>query len=374
MRRIPVGGPKVYPIDFIRVGQALWKRELSGYSSQYLPKFEREFAKVAGTRYSCAVNSGTSAIYLALAALNLRKGTKVAVSTYTNMATFFPVLQLGLVPVPIDIQANDYNMNPDDLRKVVDKTFGAIIVVHIFGNPAKMDAIIDISRKYGIPVIEDCAEAHGATYYGKPVGSFGVAGCFSFYANKIIGTGEGGAISTNDESFLDSVTQMRSLSFGKENKFLHESDGYNFRMTNLQAALGLSQISNLNRALSQKSKTAKLYKEQLAENNNFVLPEYNKSQGSVTWMYHLRLKCGHEKCRNRIISEMEDQHIEIRPGFVPFSDQTKILKKFKIKVRNTPIASTIASSAFYLPTSLGIKPSQQTRICQELIKAAGGLH
>lgn len=374
MKRITVGGPIIHPIDFVRVGRALWKRELSGYSSLYLPKFESEFAKVAGTRYSCAVNSGTSAIYLALAALNLPRGTKVAVSSYTNMATFFPVLQLGLVPVPIDIQASDYNINPEDLQKVIDKEFGAIIVVHIFGNAANMDAIMEISKKHGIPVIEDCAEAHGASYDGKPVGSFGIAGCFSFYANKIIGTGEGGAISTNDKNFLESVTQLRSLSFGKENKFLHESDGYNFRMTNLQAALGLSQISNLGSALSQKSRIAKFYKEQLAKNSSFILPEYNASEGSVIWMYHLRLRCGHEECRNKLISEMAEKNIELRPGFVPFSDQTKILNKFKINVRETPIASSVAKSTFYLPTSLSIKPKQQKRICQELIHTAGKLH
>lgn len=372
MRRIPVGGPKVYPIDFARVGRALWKRELSGFSSQYIPKFEKEFARIAGTKYSCAVNSGTSAIYLALTALNLRKGTKVAVSSYTNMATFFPVLQLGLVPVPIDIQSYDYNLDPEDLKKVIDKNFGAIIVVHIFGIPAKMDAIMEIAEKFSIPVIEDCAEAHGATYNGQPVGSFGKAGCFSFYANKIIGTGEGGAISTNDELFFETITQMRSLSFGKENKFLHESDGYNFRMTNLQAALGLSQISNLKNALSRKSKIAERYRELLVDYADFILPEYTK--GSVTWMYHLRLRCGHEKCRNKVISEMEARQVELRPGFIPFSDQTKILKKYKIRVRQTPVASAVANSAFYLPTSLDIKLGQQDMVCQNLIKVVGSLH
>jgi perosamine synthetase len=373
LRRIPVGSPKIYPIDFVRVGQALWKRELSGYSPQFLPKFENEFARIAGTRYSCAVNSGTSAIYLALAALNLRKGTKVAVSSYTNMATFFPVLQLGLVPVPIDIQTHDYNLDPDDLNRVINEKFGAIIVVHIFGIPAKMDAIMQIAERLSIPVIEDCAEAHGATYHGKLVGSFGKAGCFSFYANKIIGTGEGGAISTNDESFYKTITQMRSLAFGKANKFLHESDGYNFRMTNIQAALGLSQISKLKKVLSRKAKIAEVYRELLVDCAELILPDYS-SDGSVTWMYHLRLKCGHEICRDKIIAEMGAKQIELRPGFIPFSDQTKIFRKYRIRVRQTPVASALAKATFYLPTSLDIKLRQQKKVCRELIKAVGGLH
>jgi perosamine synthetase len=372
VKKIQVGGPKIYPIDYVRVGRALWSNELSGYSTQYLPKFESEFAKIAGTKFSCAVNSGTSAIYLVLAALNLPKGTQIAISSYTNMATFFPVLQLGLIPVPIDIDKENFNLDPDDLRAVIDGKFGAIIVVHIFGKPAEMDAIMDIANKYNVPVIEDCAEAHGATYHGQPVGSFGKAGCFSFYANKIIGTGEGGAVSTNDEEFASKVSSMRSLSFGKENKFLHESDGFNFRMTNIQAAMGLSQISNLRKILRQKSRIAEKYRAILANNENLNLP--SNESGGVTWMYHLTLKCGHEHCRDKTILEMEKFGIELRPGFIPFSDQPKILAKFGLSVRATPFASSIGKSAFYLPTSLKLKDKQIERVCKNLVDVVGRLH
>ena len=372
MKLIQVGGPQIYPIDYVRVARALWTKELSGYSTQYIPRFESEFAKIAGSKYSCAVNSGTSAIYLALAALNLPKGKLVAISSYTNMATFFPVLQLGLIPVPIDIDKKDFNLNPDDLRSVIDKNFGAIIVVHIFGIPANMDAIMSIAQKYNIPIIEDCAEAHGATYHGKPVGSFGRAGCFSFYANKIIGTGEGGAISTSDEEFASTIRSMRSLSFGKENKFLHETDGFNFRMTNIQAAMGLSQISNLKKTLKIKRQIAEKYEAQLKNVPNLNLPISVK--GSVTWMYHLTLKCGHERCRNLTIYNMKKVGIELRPGFIPFSDQQKILTKYRIAVRPTPFASSVAKSAFYLPTSLKIKLKQIEFVCKNLINVVEGLH
>lgn len=372
MKRIPVGGPQVYPVDYIRVARALWKNELSGYSNQYLPRFENEFAKIAGTKFAYAVNSGTSAIYLTLAALNLPKGTPVAVSAYTNMATFFPVIQLGLIPVPIDIDKKFFNLNPDDLQSVVDSNFGAIIVVHIFGQPANMDAIMGIAQKHKIPVIEDCAEAHGATYHGQPVGSFGRAGCFSFYANKLVGTGEGGAISTSNEEFANTVDSMRSLAFGKENKFLHESDGFNFRMTNIQAALGLSQISNLRKTLKRKYLIATRYNEILENNHKLVLP--SSTQGSVTWMYHLTLKCGHERCRDSIIMEMGKVGIELRPGFIPFSDQLKILLKYGLSVRATPVASSIGQSAFYLPTSLKLRDDQIQWICRNLAKVTGMLH
>ncbi len=372
MKKIQVGGPQTYLIDYVRVARALWSKELSGYSTQYLPRFESKFAKVAGTKFSCAVNSGTSAIYLALAALNLPKGTQVAISTYTNMATFFPVLQLGLIPVPIDIDKVNFNLDPDDLRSVVDGKFGAIIVVHIFGKPANMDAIMDIAQKNNVPVIEDCAEAHGATYHGQPVGSFGKAGCFSFYANKIIGTGEGGAISTSDEEFASTIYSMRSLSFGKENKFLHESDGFNFRMTNIQAAMGLSQISNLSKALQKKSRIAEKYRAKLQYNQNLILPSCE--DGSVTWMYHLTLKCGHERCRDRTIHEMEKAGIELRPGFIPFSDQRNILNKYRLSVRATPRATSVGKSAFYLPTSLKLRNSQIERVTKNLINVVDRLH
>ena len=367
-----MGEPQIYPIDYVRVARALWSNELSGYSNQYLPRFESEFAKIAGTRFSCAVNSGTSAIYLALAALNLPKGTQVAVSTYTNMATFFPILQLGLIPVPIDIENRNFNLDPDDLRSVINKKFGAIIVVHIFGKPANMDAIMDIAQKNNVPVIEDCAEAHGATYHGKLVGSFGIAGCFSFYANKIIGTGEGGAISTSDEEFANTICSMRSLSFGKVNKFLHDSDGFNFRMTNIQAAMGLSQISNLSKVLQQKSSIAEKYRVRLESNQNMLLP--SSERGSVTWMYHLTLKCGHERCRDGTINEMAKVGIELRPGFIPFSDQINILNKYKMSVRGTPVASSVAKSAFYLPTSLKLKTRNIEKVCENLINIVDRLH
>jgi perosamine synthetase len=278
------------------------------------------------------------------------------------------------VPVPIDVQDFDYNIDPDDLLSVVDNDFGAIIVVHIFGKPANMEAIMDISKKYGVPVIEDCAEAHGATFHGKAVGSFGIAGCFSFYANKIIGTGEGGAITTDNKEFFDTISKLKSLSFGQHNKFLHSADGYNFRMTNIQAALGLSQISNLKKTLEIKSTIARIYDAYLFDNVNLIIPKIEINDGSVTWMYHLRVACGHKACRDKIIAEMAKRGFELRPGFIPFSDQTDVLSKFEIKTRSTPFASIAGNSAFYLPTSLDLKSRQQAKISRNLIEIVNGLH
>ena len=374
MKFIPVGKPVVYPVDYLRVGKALFQKQLSGYSEQYLPRFENEFAKVAGTSFSCAVNSGTSAIYLALAALELPLGTPVAVSTYTNMATIFPILQLGLIPVPIDVENVDFNMDPNDLFSIINSKFGAIVVVHIFGKPANMDAIMSIAEKFKIPVIEDCAQAHGAKYGGKKVGSFGKAGCFSFYSNKIISTGEGGAISTDDPNFHEILSRMKSLSFGYQSKFLHESDGYNFRMTNLQAALGLSQISNIEKVLMEKKRIADKYHSLLSNSEYLKLPRITHQGDSVTWMYHLTLNCQHLKCRNLIINEMQKRKIELRPGFTPFSEQQKVLEKYKITTRKTPVASQVGNSAFYLPTFTGITLREQNRVCENLLEIVKKLH
>ena len=373
--KIQVSSPIVYPIDFLRISRALLTREMSGYSKQYLPKFEAKFSEVSGTKFVSAVNSGTSAIYLALAALNLPEGTKVAVSSYTNMATFFPVLQLGLVPVPVDIELKNYNMNPLDLEKILDSSFGAIIVVHIFGNPAQMDYIMKIADSFNLPVIEDCAEAHGAQFQGKPVGSFGIAGCFSFYANKLIGRGEGGAISTNDENLISKVNELKSLGFGKINKFLHDSDGYNFRMTNIQAALGLSQIAKLNLVIQKKKDIALAYNKILEQNSaSFKLPTIAKDRENVVWMYHLALICGHSRCRDHVINEMGKKGIELRPGFIPYSDQDKVLLKFKTKARFTPNASKAAASTFYLPTGTKLKMHQIKLITNSLIDIVEKLH
>ena len=368
MKKIPVAIPVIGLRELSYVFRALAKSEISGYSKQFIPRFESEFAEMCGSKFGVSVNSGTSAIHLALEALGVGPGDEVLVSAYTNMATFFPILQLGGNPVPIDVDPQTFNMNPEDLRISISEKTKAIIVVHIFGHPAPMDEIVSIADSFGVPIIEDCAEAHGAKVGDKTVGSFGAIGCFSFYANKLMTTGEGGMLTTNNLALRDSMKSIASLSFGKVNKFVHERDGYNFRLTNIQAGLGIAQLHRLPKMIRDKRKIALRYNRLLSENDNLQLPIEIVGFTNVYWMYHLKLISYNSNTIEKIIRRLEDFGIEARRGFIPFSDQQNVLDKFGIRVRNTPIASAAGESTLYLPSGPALSHRKIKYIARTFLK------
>jgi perosamine synthetase len=372
-RIINVAQPVIGFKEMKRTLIALNKKEISGYSSQYVPEFEKRFAEYCGVEYAVAVNSGTSAIHLALEAIGISSGDEVLVSSYTNMATFFPVLQLGAKAIPVDIDPLTYNMDPLDLVKVITARTKAIIVVHIFGHPAPMDEIMKIANELHIPVIEDCAEAHGAEINGKKAGSFGLIGCFSFYANKLMTTGEGGMCITNSENIAKSMRSIASLSFGKINKFIHERDGYNFRMSNIQAAIGLGQLERLPKMLEMKRTIAFEYNGIFEKISNMQLPIELPGYKNVYWMYHIQLLNISGNERDRLISDMSRKRIETRPGFVPFSDQEKVLTRFNLVARETNIASQAGLSTLYLPSGPKISRKKIKFVAEEFIKSLKSL-
>ena len=347
--------------------RAIIKKEISGYSKQYLPQFEVQIANYAGTKHAVLVNSGTSAIHLALIGIGIKRGDKVAVSSYTNMATFFPVLQLGAIPIPIDIEPSTWNMDPRDLEKVISQGLKAIVVVHIFGHPANMTEIMELAQKYNIPVIEDCAEALGATHFGQKVGGIGVVGCHSFYANKMITTGEGGALTTNDDEIAQRAREFRSLSFGVKRKFLHSADGYNFRMTNLQAAVGIGQLQNISRTIRFKRNIAKYYTSLLSADDRIQLPVELDNNFNVVWMYHIRIKNLDFIKRDQVISDMANAGIEVREGFASYTLQEKVLKLWgQDHVRSTPIAELISEQCLYLPSGPKISKTKMRYVAKTL--------
>jgi perosamine synthetase len=368
MRLINVGKPVIGFSEWFYVSRAILTSQISGYSKQFVPRFESEFAKYIGVDHGVAVNSGTSAINLALSALDIGTGDEVLISSYTNMATFFPVLQLGAMPIPVDVDPIHFNFDPSGLEKLITEKTKAILVVHIFGHPAPMDEICEIANRYGIPIIEDCAEAHGATIRGKKVGSFGIAGCFSFYANKLITTGEGGMLTTNDSEFAFKAKTISSLSFGTVNKFLHEQDGYNFRLSNILAGVGIAQLKRLESNIKKKRRIAKYYKRYLNSDSRMMLPSEEFEVRSVYWMFLISIKNSDKYPTRKIIEDLKKHGIESREGFVPFSDQEKVLKKFGISCRSTPVASTAGNSTFYLPSGPNLSRRKIRHISKTLIE------
>lgn len=366
MKHIPVAEPVIGAREFWYVLRSIQRKQISGYSHESIPKFEEKFAAYSDSKYGVAVSNGTTAIHLVLASLGIGRGDEILVSAYTNMATFFPILQLGAKPIPVDIDKEHFNIDPVDLESKITSDTRAIIVVHIFGHPAPMDEICAIAEKYGVPVIEDCAEAHGAEINGKRVGSFGLAGCFSFYANKLITTGEGGMITTSSLELRNSLKSMASLSFGDQNKFLHKRDGYNFRLSNIQAAFGLAQMKRIEKTIARKQKIASIYSSILSKDSRLNLPSSEPGVRNVVWMYLIQIRNPERYPVKKVIEKLHDLGIECREGFIPFSDQVNVLAQYSIDSPATPNASQAGISTFYLPSGPILSKRQIKFVCRSL--------
>lgn len=351
-RHIPVSQPLLGEAETNYVNDALSNGAISGFFGEYISRFERGFAGYSDCRHGVATTSGTTALHLALLALSLKKGDEVLVSTLTNMATFFAVIYERGTPIPIDIEEDTWNLDPALLESRITPRTRAIIVVHLFGHPADMDPVTEIAVKYNLPVIEDCAEAHGATYKGRKVGSLGTAGCFSFYANKIITTGEGGMITTNDSAVYERARMIRGLAFGESNKFMHRDIGYNYRMTNLQAAIGCAQLEKIEAFISGKRRIASFYTDRLRDLGSLLqLPVEKSYARNVYWMYHVVLKGAVAGQRSVIMKRLLEKGIETREGFIPYNMQDIFIQKGWTHFDDCPKANAVAMNGFYLPST-----------------------
>jgi perosamine synthetase len=358
----PVSRPDYGLHEYLYGLSALFTGKLSGHSGKNISKFEVALSKRFARGNAICVNSGTSALLLAARALNIGPGDEVLVSSYTNMATIFPILQLGAIPVPIDIENDSWNMCPIDLRKCISKKTKAIFVVHIFGLPAKMEEIMKVATEFNLPVVEDCAEAHGATINNKMVGTFGDLACYSFYSNKLVSTGEGGAILTNNNGYAEQIRDLRNLSFGESNKFIHKSDGYNFRMTNFQAGIGIGQLNKLNKTIKKKKMIAETYNTILKGLKKVARPIEPTGYSNVFWMYKIVLE--NPELVLKIREDLLKLGVETRPGFIPLSDQTNLIKLFSLYPRPTPIASQIGRTSLYLPSGPKISKAKVVKVAK----------
>lgn len=365
----PVSKPFIGIKEKKYVNEALKSKAISGFFGKNIIKFEKKFAQFCRTKYAFTCSSGTTALHLAILMLNLKKNDEVLIPAITNMATYFSALYERCKVVPVDVLEDDLNIDPYDLKKKISNKSKALIVVHLFGKPVEFNQIFNILKNKNIKIIEDCAEAHGASYGGKKVGSIGDIGCFSFYANKIITTGEGGMVITNNKKFYDKGKSLKQLSFGKKNKFIHEDIGYNYRLTNLQASIGLAQIENINKIISERDKIKKNYNFFLSKRNYYILPlENHKDITTVCWQYHIILKKKSKKIRDIIIKELKNHNIEAREGFISATLQTQLNKNNFLKKNKCIKAERNSYSSFYLPTYLGLKLSDQKYISEILIK------
>ena len=322
---------------------------------EFIEKFESTFARKVGAKYGVGVLNGTVALHLALAALDIGPGDEVIIPTFTMIATPNSVRYTGAKPVLVDSELKTWNIDASKIEEKITKKTKAIIPVHTYGHPCDMDAIMKIAKKHGLHVIEDAAEAHGASYKGRKIGSFGDAACFSFYANKIITTGEGGMVTTNDKKLAEKMQLLKNHAFSNERHFWHKLLGFNYRMTNIQAAIGLAQTENFERLSNKRIENAMLYNSLLKEIDEITLPPSTKGIKNVYWMYGILLKNWSKVTRDTLRYELASRGIETRTFFIPIHRQPVYKGWFKGKYPNSEYLCT---NGLYLPSSTSLTEKQ----------------
>jgi perosamine synthetase len=363
---IPVFEPELGEEEVELVVDALRKGEISGSFGGYLPKFEEGFAKFCGAKYGVAVTSGTTALEVAVAAAGIGPGDEVLISACTNIATALAVYRNNAVPVPVDSEDVTWNLDLDRIESLITPRTKAILPVHIYGHPVDMDRLNAIAKAKGLIVIEDAAEAHGAEVRGKRVGALGDMGAFSFYANKIITTGEGGMVVTNDEKLAKQLRLLRNLAFGQP-RFLHEVAGYNFRMTGLQAALGLAQLGKIDRFIEDRRRVARLYNAHLEGIPEIQLPVELPWAKNVYWMYSVVLRPRGNQRRADLLEYLHQNGVESRTMFCPMNMQPFLKKQPGYREIACPVAETLWANGFYLPSSSKLTEDDVAKIA-DLIK------
>jgi perosamine synthetase len=372
-RRVPVSEPMLDQAETYHVNEALRKGAISGFFGDYLPTFEKEFAEYCGCSYGVSVTSGTAALHLAMLTLSIGRGDEVLVASLTNMATFFAVIYQGAHPIPIDVDPETMNIDPALLRKSITPRTKAILVVHLYGHPVDMDPVIDVAKEHGLYVIEDCAEAHGATYKGRKVGGLGDIGCFSFYANKVITTGEGGMITLNNPEWAGTARNLKGLAFGDSNKFMHQAVGYNYRMTNLQAAIGHAQFLKIEEIIAAKRSLASKYLHRLAHRVDIQLPVEKSYARNVYWMFHILLKGPNAGLRAQVMHKLSERGIETRENFLPYNMQDIFIQRGWTRPDECPVANDLGARGLYLPSSPKISDQDVEYVCESLVEALDSL-
>jgi len=367
-KKIPVFDIKLSELEKKYVNECLDSSFIG--QGQYVKKFEDQFSSFVSCKYGVSTTSGTTALHLALASVGIKKDDQVLVSSSTNMACAFAIDYCGALPVPIDIEKETWQMDVAQIEEKINKKTKAIMVVHLFGHPVDMDVVLEIAKKYDLKIIEDCAEAHGVEYKGKKVGSIGDIGAFSFYANKTITCGEGGMVVTNSDKIAEKASSLKNLSYGKINRFMHEDIGFNYRLPNISAALGLGQFENIQSVFEEKERIYTRYKNNLLEIKGINIPHIRDWVSKyVMWVFNIYLDNNFPVSRDGLTKILKDKNIETRNAFVPINKQKVLLNKYKIfKENDCPNANYIMENGLYLPSGNNITNDEIDYICQEIKK------
>ena len=323
MMRVPIAEPLLGQKEIEYVGAAIRSGWVSG-RGPYVEQFESKFSEWLGVQHAVATSSGTSALHLALASLGIEEGDEVIIPAFSMAAIAFAVTYTRAKPVLADAEVSSWNVDPGEIKKKITTKTKGIVVMHTYGHPADIDPIIETAHRHGIYVVEDAAEALGAEYKGKKAGTLADVGCFSFFANKLITTGEGGMLVTKDEGVASRAKLLRDMAFTKEpsQKFVHSRVGYNYRVTNVQAAIGLAQLERIEDFITIRRRNAQTYRALLSDTRGLTLPPELGWARNVFWMYSVLVdEDEYGLSRDDLMRTLGNYDIETRPFFTPIHRQ-----------------------------------------------------
>ena len=363
---IPVSQPSISELEVSYVTDAVKSGWVSSLGT-YIEDFERSFAEYCGTKYALTVSNGTTGLHLALLAVGIGPGDEVIIPDLTFIATANAIAYTGARPVMVDIEPETLCLDPGAVERAITSRTRAIMPVHLYGHPAAMDAINAIASKHDLVVIEDAAEAHGAEYKGKRVGSLGRCGVFSFYGNKIITTGEGGMITTDDEVLRQTAKRLRDHAMHPNRRYWHAEIGYNYRMTNLQAALGLAQLRRIDQFSRRRREIMDWYRAGLGHRAELRLNREASWAANAYWMVCLEVDGMDETSRQHLMANLRTRGVDSRPYFYPISDMPMYPSA------DTPIAHRVSRRGINLPTFVALSRAQVDYICGTVEQALDDL-
>lgn len=333
----------------------------------FVAELERRFADLTGRRHGVAVANGTAAIDAAVDAFGLGPGDEVIVPTFTIISCLAQIVRAGATPVVVDADPRTWNMDVDAIAARIGPRTRAILVVHIYGLPVDMDPVLALAARHGIAVIEDAAEVIGQTYRGRPCGSFGVLSTLSFYPNKHVTTGEGGLILLDDDGLAETCRSLRNLCFQRGRRFVHERLGWNLRMSNLQAAVGVAQLERLPEFVARKRRMGRRYDELLAGLSGIQTPLASTDYAeNIYWVYGLVLDPDHPLDAAEAMRRLAERGIGTRPFFCPMHEQPVFRRMGLFDGESHPVSEHLSRNGFYIPSGLGLSDEQMERVAEAL--------
>ncbi|MBF0244702.1 MAG: DegT/DnrJ/EryC1/StrS family aminotransferase [Planctomycetes bacterium] len=333
----------------------------------FVERFEHEFAAYIGVKYGVAVCNGTAALETAISACLPEPG-EIIMPAFTIISCAIAAIRAGHKPVLVDIDPHTWTMDVQQIPSRINARTRAILPVHIYGHPVDMDPLMDIARAHNLQVIEDASEVHGAEYKGRKAGGLSQASAFSFYANKIITTGEGGMVLSDDSTIATRARKFRNLFFEPNRRFLHEELGYNFRMTNMQAAIGCAQLERIEEILARKRRLGQLYRERLSELPDLQLQIEREWAKQVYWMYSVQLPERYGLTAADVMTQLQKRAIGCRPFFEGLHQQPALKRMGFFQWENYPVTEQASRMGFYLPSGTALSEGQVHESCDRLIE------